>query len=347
MAIVNVPPVTEQRPPSDPTAEPAQPGFAPMPPPPDQQPGGQQPYGAQPGQAFGAQPYGAQSEQAFGAQPGQAYDPQSGPADGGQPGSPYAGQPGSPYGGQPGSPPYGGQPESAYGGQPGSGYGAQAWGVPGQAYGGVSGGPYPGPPPAGYGQPARGTNGFAIASLVLGLLGGILLSVIFGIVALVQIKRRGQGGRGLAIGGLVAAGCWLLVIVAGVVFAIATSDDTSSSGTRVGAYVSVADLQAGDCVATVPSSRESRVRTVSCTSLHEGEVTGVSVLPAGAYPGARETQAQALKRCVAAFDSYVAVPDDRLKLHFLYPDASTWAEDRGVTCLVRDPNGPATRSLRK
>ena len=83
-------------------------------------------------------------------------------------------------------------PPPAYG--PPSGYG------PPQAYGG-----------AGYGYtgytPTGRTNGLAIASLVLGILWldwiGSILALIFGYVALGQIKRRGQGGRGLAIAGIV------------------------------------------------------------------------------------------------------------------------------------------------
>jgi hypothetical protein len=50
------------------------------------------------------------------------------------------------------------------------------------------------------------TNGFAIASLVLGLIWlwwlGSVLAVVFGHVALRQIARSGQSGRGLAIAGL-------------------------------------------------------------------------------------------------------------------------------------------------
>jgi hypothetical protein len=53
----------------------------------------------------------------------------------------------------------------------------------------------------------RGTNGLAIAALVLGILWvywvGSILAVIFGHVALSQIHRSRQGGRGLAIAGLV------------------------------------------------------------------------------------------------------------------------------------------------
>jgi len=65
------------------------------------------------------------------------------------------------------------------------------------------------PPPAG-----GGTNGLAIASLIMGILGvlGLLAcfggvvgipAVICGHMALGRIKRSGQGGRGLAIVGLV------------------------------------------------------------------------------------------------------------------------------------------------
>jgi Domain of unknown function (DUF4190) len=67
----------------------------------------------------------------------------------------------------------------------------------------------------------RPTNGLAITSLVLGILWiwwiGSVLAVIFGHIALSQIRRRGEGGHGLAIAGLVlgyiGVGVLLLVIV--------------------------------------------------------------------------------------------------------------------------------------
>jgi hypothetical protein len=52
-----------------------------------------------------------------------------------------------------------------------------------------------------------GTNGLAIASLVLGIVWvfwlGSILAVIFGHIALGQIKRSGQSGKGMAVAGLV------------------------------------------------------------------------------------------------------------------------------------------------
>ena len=70
-------------------------------------------------------------------------------------------------------------------------------------------------------EAAGGSNGFATASLVLGIIGlpaGCtivvpLLAVIFGLVALQQINRAGGegGGKGLAIAGLVCGGIGVLI----------------------------------------------------------------------------------------------------------------------------------------
>ena len=79
-------------------------------------------------------------------------------------------------------------------------------------YYGYPGGPYGGYPGAG------GTNGLAIASLVLGIVTlcgvGSVLAVIFGHIALNQIRERNESGRGLAIAGLVLGyvGVGLIVI---------------------------------------------------------------------------------------------------------------------------------------
>ena len=89
---------------------------------------------------------------------------------------------------------------------------------------------YPAPqgyPPGawpGYG-PAPSNNGFAIASLVLGLLGwfpcgiGSVLAIVFGFVARDQIKRSQgrQSGSGMATAGIilgfVAVAFWLLIFI--------------------------------------------------------------------------------------------------------------------------------------
>ncbi len=54
------------------------------------------------------------------------------------------------------------------------------------------------------------TNGFAIAGFVLSFFVAIL-GIIFSAIALKQISDRGEGGKGLAIAGLVLSIVWICV----------------------------------------------------------------------------------------------------------------------------------------
>ncbi|MBI4259673.1 MAG: DUF4190 domain-containing protein [Actinobacteria bacterium] len=80
----------------------------------------------------------------------------------------------------------------------------------------------PGPPH--YAQPQR-TNGFAVASLVFGIIGGVLFALIFGYVAKGQIDRSGgaQGGRGMAVAGIALGWAWLALILLYAVFIVPAS----------------------------------------------------------------------------------------------------------------------------
>ncbi|WP_433724213.1 DUF4190 domain-containing protein [Actinoplanes sp. CA-051413] len=293
----------------------------------------EQAWGAAPPAPYGAQPGGFEGGQPSGAQPGASYGAQPGGFDGGQQGAPYGAQPGAPYGAQPGAP---------YGAQAGAPYGApQPDGYPGFPPPGAS--PYP-PPGSG------GTSGFAIASLIFGILGGILLSVIFGIVALVQIRKRGQKGRGMAIAGLTLSGCWVLLIIIGVTAAIISDSGNSSSSTAGGANsgsVSVTQLKPGDCIngiQTVGSVEDLPV--ISCALPHEGEVYANFNLPAGPWPGDAEVQKQAEKLCEAELKAYAASPAETVEVLYLHPLQQSWSRDRGVTCVATDERGTTTGSVR-
>lgn len=91
--------------------------------------------------------------------------------------------------------------------------------------------PAPPPPPAPHAAPpaAATTNGYAVAALVLGILGwtmlpwlGSLGAVIFGHVARAQIRRAQppEQGDGLALAGLVLGWAMLALSVIGVIFAL-------------------------------------------------------------------------------------------------------------------------------
>src|ERR1700739_4787888 len=101
------------------------------------------------------------------------------------------------------------------------------------------------PPP----PPTRSTNGFAIASLILGILGGVVLSVIFGIIALIQTKGGRQGGRNMAIAGLVLSGAWTLLAVGAVVLSSVCGGGSGS--------VEATDVKAGDCIEPTPADMAS------------------------------------------------------------------------------------------
>jgi hypothetical protein len=72
--------------------------------------------------------------------------------------------------------------------------------------------------------PTASTNGFAIAALVAGILSASLFAIIFGHVAISQINKTGQQGKGMAIAGLVLGYLWLVVVIFVVVISVIFSD---------------------------------------------------------------------------------------------------------------------------
>jgi Domain of unknown function (DUF4190)/Septum formation len=200
--------------------------------------------------------------------------------------------------------------------------------------------PYPQQPYGQYGQepppyppPTRSTNGFAVASLILGIIGFVwlcsLLSIIFGIMALNQTKGGRRGGRGMAIAGLVLSGVWTLLLVVGVVLVIALGDSS----------VRATDVKVGDCIETTPADMAS-VRTlpkVSCDKPHEGEVYALLPASGTTFPGQEALREEFEKKCLTALDTYSpdAAKDPAYQVYALYPTQETWdRNDRRVACLT-------------
>jgi hypothetical protein len=200
-------------------------------------------------------------------------------------------------------------------------------------------------------EPRSGTNGFAIASFALSLVGGLVLSVIFGIVALVQLKDRPQAGKGLAVAGLVISGVWIAGFAVLIVVLLNVSADRTPQGTLASpGRISVDDLRVGDCANGLQESQfVTSVDGVPCSSQHEGEVFAAFTLPAGTYPGADEVRRQAEDGCAWRFDVYASDAEnlDGLELFYLYPSSSSWGRgSRTVTCVATDPTGGRIGSLR-
>jgi hypothetical protein len=191
--------------------------------------------------------------------------------------------------------------------------------------------PYPpGPyPPPGYPPPpqAATTSGFAVASLIFGAVGGILLSVIFGVIALGKTKPGGQRGRGLAIGGLALSGAWA-VGIAVVVVVVALSPTHT---------VSARDIKVGDCFVEVPrGNRISSVDTTSCDRPHAAEVAGIVTIPDGPFPGESgfDAYGSSCKDDLASY-SPPALLDPDIDLAIMPPTRESWQRgDRAMVCVA-------------
>ncbi|MDX3006080.1 DUF4190 domain-containing protein [Kribbella solani] len=296
-------------------------------------PAGSAPWVA-PGQAppsYGQSPYGQPS---YGQSPyGQSAYGQSQPSAQ----SPYgAAQPGQ-------QPPYG------------AGYGQGQYP---QAYGQA-----PAPYGYGYGYPGStaSTNGLATAALATGI-GGIFIGlsapvgVALGIAALVQIKRTGQAGKGMAIAGLVIGSLVTIgyVLLFTLVIALGSSaDEDYGSGQPVSSYsnsptTSVDDLVIGECFDE--SGQDSEVIRQPCDGSHDGEVFARPDLPAGDWPGEKGVDQATERACGPLFASYVgkSVAESELEISYWTPTKSQWARtDRLAICAAYGPNqNPLTTTVK-
>jgi hypothetical protein len=208
-------------------------------------------------------------------------------------------------------------------------------------------GPYPGHPPAP--ATAPGTNGFAIGALVVSICGGFglgsALGLAFGITALVQIKRRPQKGRGLAVAAVVISGLTLVVTL--VVGAVMVVDEMRNTAAGI-ETVETAELRPGDCISELNTSTAVYdLPVVSCSRPHDAEVYHVFTLPSGSYPGAAAVETQSEQTCGSVFDLYSTTPGtEDLEIYYLSPqDSAEWWRHRGVVCIAFDPNGTRTASF--
>ncbi|HET9655904.1 MAG TPA: septum formation family protein [Kineosporiaceae bacterium] len=202
--------------------------------------------------------------------------------------------------------------------------------------------PAPAPPghySFGYGTPTKvGTDGFAIAALVLSILGGVVLSVVFALIALPRIRRNRTSGKGMAIAALVVSGGWVLLLIAGITFAALTSAHRDGAGTVTsGGTLNARSVKVGDCIEGFNVSTTVRsVHAVPCTQPHNAEVIGEFSVADGTYPGENEIRNQAEMRCSDLIPSDLGSLDPQsLHLYYFYPMRSTWAlHDRTVHCII-------------
>jgi hypothetical protein len=204
---------------------------------------------------------------------------------------------------------------------------------------------YPAPAPA-----RQKTDGFAIASLVFGIIGGLLFAVIFGIVGLRRTKRNGTRGRGLAIAGLVLTLVWVLAIGGSIAAYMLTRAGRDASGKVTGSgREAAASVRLGDCIETWPKDGVVvNLQVTPCTQAHQAEVFAVEQLPPGSYPGSAVVKTQTEALCATKVLGAIKESEATgLALGFLFPQASTWGQgDRKITCIAITKSGSRTSSVR-
>lgn len=198
--------------------------------------------------------------------------------------------------------------------------------------------PPPPPPPQGK------TSGFAIASFVFGLIGGVILSVIFGIIGLRRIKRGGLRGKGFAVAGLILSGLWTVLLVVGLLAFFLTEPERDPAGrvTQSGSE-SVFDLRVGDCMNDLEeTAARFTVDVTPCAAAHDAEAVSRFDLPDGDWPGMPYMTREATRRCLDQVGSAAkdAPRIDEIEAFYLHPTEESWRQqnDRTILCIALYPS---------
>jgi hypothetical protein len=185
-------------------------------------------------------------------------------------------------------------------------------------------------------------DGFAVATLISGILAVVPVTVILGPVALSRVARTRARGRALAITGLALAGLW---IVAGamVVAAVITHRPAPEPVT----LPQVFSLHTGQCLNS-GADGISGLQVLDCGQPHTGEVFATIRVAGHRYPGAATLRQEAGQGCGSRLSGYLNPQlSSTLTEAYVYPDAGAWAAgEQTVVCTVRSTTGPLTGSVR-
>ncbi|MCS5714119.1 septum formation family protein [Herbiconiux sp. CPCC 205716] len=268
----------------------------------------------------------------------------------------------------PGQPPYGG-PQ----GQPPSPYGAPQ-GQP----------PYYGPPQS-TDFPGRTLGIVGLILSFFTAVVGLIISAIALSQSKKAGYKNGPALAGVIVGS-VLSGLAVIVIVFSIIVSVTTSlavigvaagaaggasDDPSATAEPLptaepfpttepspgdpgtGGGTDVFDLVVGDCFDEWDGDTVFEVPVVDCASPHDWEVYDDFEVPDtsdGTFPGEDKLDVAADDGCLTAFETFLGVSyaDTIYDYSYLVPTEDSWTEsdDRLVTCIITDPAGQVTGSLK-
>jgi Domain of unknown function (DUF4190)/Septum formation len=218
----------------------------------------------------------------------------------------------------------------------------------------------PGPGWAAQAAPPSGTSGMAVAAFVLGLLGFLVITALVGIVlgsvAVSRVRKSLQGGKTLAILGIVFGAGWLVLL--GALFAVGAivgSFTVSTTNVPGSQEVPATSLATGDCF-DWPSSFGTQgvtfIEETPCGQPHNSQVVATFEASgsSGRYPGATRLSALAERGCPGRVKGAVdsAKVNDLMSGRFLYPLAGSWlGGQRDISCVIYSPTSLRSSILKR
>ncbi|MEV5713206.1 hypothetical protein AB0L41_04885 [Amycolatopsis mediterranei] len=163
---------------------------------------------------------------------------------------------------------------------------------------------------------------YAIATLVSGLLGG-LLAPVFGAIAISGIRKQRQRGLVLVVCGLVAFTGWMGVLAYRIGTGTAWWQQQAGHGRLPEDGAHGLDLATGECFWAPAASGEADVVRTSCTARHTGQAFEVIPLGEGPMPDILELYRTTLARCEAG-----ARPVPGVRVQVMTPTSTSWAEGK-------------------
>jgi Domain of unknown function (DUF4190)/Septum formation len=214
------------------------------------------------------------------------------------------------------------------------------------------------PSPGGYVVSTRKpTDGVSVASLIAGLLVLWPVALVLSVIGFRRTRPDSrQRGRGFAVAGLVLSilGFLLTITVVAVVLAVASSPTGRDAfGVIRGERTLTGSLSRGDCYKSTGSDETygilSSVASQDCKGTHGTEVIEESEAPdEDAYPGEQALVALGRSQCASIFRGILATHSNErhLSLEFLVPGSSAWnSDERRIICGVVDTRGSRHGSL--
>ncbi len=146
--------------------------------------------------------------------------------------------------------------------------------------------------------------------------------------------------------GVVAAGVAASVLLAGCASGVRSSAGQVTAPTTTDSF----SVRVGDCLGKLPTESTTQLQLLPCDQEHYWEAFATATLTGDDFPGNAAVREQAGEACDQAFATFVGVEADKSKLNLtmLTPTSETWTQagDRAVVCLVGNPSGGVTGTLR-